>query len=98
MANVKHFNLLLLLQNSINHTIHVGLTVVEEVPELLLLWRHWAPVRELFKAENGIFEPCVPSGSGAGILGVDLFEQGGEVAHGTSGYVNEIGHGRLRTR
>jgi hypothetical protein len=87
MANVKHFNLLLLLQNSINHTIHVGLTVVEEVP-----------VRELFKAENGIFEPCVPSGSGAGILGVDLFEQGGEVAHGTSGYVNEIGHGRLRTR
>ena len=56
VADVEHFNLLLFLQNAVDHAIHMGLVAVKQVPQLVLLARQRAAIRLLFETENGLLE------------------------------------------
>jgi len=62
MANMKHFNPLLLLQHTVDHTIDVELVPVEKMAEPSILGRQRAAVGHFFKAENlsliHISSPC----------------------------------------
>ena len=84
MANMKHFNPLLLLQHTVDHTIDVELVPVEKMAEPSILGRQRAAVGHFFKAENSLFEPRIPFRSRARAFGVDLFIEAGKVTLGAS--------------
>jgi len=98
MANMKHFNPLLLLQHTVDHTIDVELVPVEKMAEPSILGRQRAAVGHFFKAENSLFEPRIPFRSRARAFGVDLFIEAGKVTLGASSDLDQIGPGWLRTQ
>lgn len=51
VANVQHFDVLLLFEHTVNRALNVWLVAVQQVPELVAFWCHRAMVRRLFEAE-----------------------------------------------
>ncbi len=60
VADVKHFNTLLSLQNAIDHSIDMRLVAIKQVPEAIPFRRLRAPVRPFSQALDGPFEISVP--------------------------------------
>ena len=98
VADVEYIDLLLFLQNTIDHSIEMRPAAIEKVPKLFVLRRRWAAVRKRLKAENGFFKPCVPFERRRRVPGVQLIVERGKVSLGADGDINEIGHDGSRTR
>lgn len=61
MANMKNLDLLLALQNTVDHAIDVRLAAVEQMPELFALRSDRASVRISFQSEDLVLETLVPA-------------------------------------
>lgn len=92
VADVEHFNLLLPFQHSVNRPITIHLVTVMQVPVLIVLRSYRTAVRLLFQAKNRFRKSAIPSQGGIGVFGVDLQEEQSEVALGSGGQFNEVGH------
>jgi len=94
VADVEYIDLLLFLQNPVDHAIDVWLPAVEQVSEPVFFPRDRTAQGKLLQSENSLFEARVPLQGCIGIVGVDLFIQTGEVALCAGSQFNGVYHGR----
>ncbi len=64
--------MLLVLQDAVDYTIDVRFVAIEQVPQLITFAYNGVPVRIIFQAQDGFFEPPVPFQGCVGMLSMGL--------------------------
>ena len=98
MSDVEHIHLLSVLQDAINHAIHVRLAAIQQMPKLRIFMSHWTAVGIPFKAQDGLLQPPIPSQGSLGVFGIDFGIEMSKIAFSEDGDLNEIRNAELRTR
>ena len=95
---MQNLDLLLLLPDSVDHTIDMRFVAVEQMPELFALRGSGASIRMFFERQQRLRKTSIPAERSGRFARADVLVNDGKVMLGTSRDSNEICDAWIRTR